>query len=259
MQFPSYLAGLQRWRDKGKPAVRLGRKAAGPSWVAGLPNVVDPIPGYVIRGADGIRPASVERYRWVGRAFSSYLPPSRVRFAGPGTGPLSGTVASHANAMEYHEPQRARIRSARVQPGESVVDAPRVPGSTARYGVRPYQLRAQGPQLGPWMLSESSSSEEDFLGGRRGDRGGLRAHLGQEKKECTPGRWSGCVARGRSVWGPRARVEGGEGLNTPWGQSVEALRGGAACRQGSGDISLVALPGAPILLGWLIARGSVSV
>ena len=239
--------------------MRLGRKAAGPMWVAGLPNVVDPIPGYVIRGANGIRPASVERYRWVGRAFSSYLPPSRVRFAGPGAGPLYGSVVSHANAMEYHEPQRARIRSERVQPGESVVDTPRVPGSSAWYGVRPYQLRTQGPELETVRFSESSSREEGSREGRRGDRGGLRIHLGQVKKECTPGRWSGCVVRGCSVWGPRARVKGGEGLDTPWGQSVRASRGGAACRQGSGDISLVALPGAPILLGWLIARGSVSV
>jgi len=160
--------------------------------------------------------------------------------------------------MEYHESMQARIRSERVQPGESVVDAPRVPERTAEYGVRPYQLRAHGAQFRQFILSESASSEEDFLGGQRGDRGGRRVHLGQ-KKENTPGRWSGCVVRGRSVWGPRARVEGGEGLDTPWGQSVRAPQGGAACRQGSGDISFVAPPGAPILLDWLIARGSVSV
>jgi len=42
MQLPMYTTELRRWRDKGKPAERLGRKATGPDQhrAAELPNVV---------------------------------------------------------------------------------------------------------------------------------------------------------------------------------------------------------------------------
>ncbi len=183
MQLRSYSPPAPRWRDKGKPAARPGRKATGPLRAAGLPNVVDPNQDLSSRGQTGFSPASV------GDSGSEELIPLPTCRC-PGFGlPDSG----------------------RYRPGQERIES-QPPATMTHPHLAPTDHGQQRRTLERRAAGEVACSVPPRAAGPASMTGVVGA---DSERVC-------------SVWGPRARDEGGRRLAAPWGQSVLSPMGGVA-------------------------------
>ena len=135
--------------EKGKPAARLGRKATGPQWVAGLPNTIG-LPGRLIRGARQNSGSASDREAF-GRGNPSLPddwtrlrpgPPYRAQPAGLRSHPIRNMNSPLHKTQAHQKPRRLAAGSKRraCRKGKE---------TRARQGARSESRRQRLGNLGP--------------------------------------------------------------------------------------------------------------